>query len=151
FDDRDDVPEAQSLASTTPTLRPRVAASKADPAPVTPPPTMKTSRGSSALVFFSVSIACSRKLGDSSPFRIVKSALSRGRALADLPRSTVAGPARCSPVPMRPTVKNSQALMKLRTERQFRLASVERGDRFHAHRRGLLGRIEQVEFAHADA
>src|SRR5690625_5483682 len=98
FDDRDDVPEAQSLASTTPTLRPRVAASKADPAPVTPPPTMKTSRGSSALVFFSVSSACSRKLGDSSPFRIVKSALYLGRSLTDLPRSTVDGPARCSPV-----------------------------------------------------
>src|SRR5699024_9251495 len=31
------------------------------------------------------------------------------------------------------------------------MVSVERGDRLHAHRRGLLGRIEQVEFAHDDA
>src|SRR5580693_7300314 len=40
--DRDEVPEAKSLASTSPTDRPRVAASRATPAPTTPPPTTST-------------------------------------------------------------------------------------------------------------
>src|SRR5487761_1484995 len=40
--DRDEVPEAKSLASSSPTDRPRVAASRATPAPTTPPPTTRT-------------------------------------------------------------------------------------------------------------
>ena len=40
------MPEAKSRASTSPTLRPRVAASSAAPAPTTPPPITSTSRGS---------------------------------------------------------------------------------------------------------
>ena len=44
--DRLDVPDAQSCASTSPTDRPRVAASRAVPAPVMPPPTTSTSSGS---------------------------------------------------------------------------------------------------------
>ncbi|SII21106.1 Uncharacterised protein [Mycobacteroides abscessus subsp. abscessus] len=70
FEDREEVPEAQSWASTTPTLSPRVAASKAEPAPVTPPPTTKTSSGSSGLVASMVCRDSSRNEGDSSPFRI---------------------------------------------------------------------------------
>src|SRR5580693_8152804 len=40
--DRDEVPEPKSLASTRPTVRPRVTASSATPAPTTPPPTTRT-------------------------------------------------------------------------------------------------------------
>src|SRR5215469_3710265 len=40
--ERDDVPEPKSLASTSPTVRPRVAASRATPAPTTPPPMTRT-------------------------------------------------------------------------------------------------------------
>ncbi len=40
--DRDEVPDAKSLASTSPTDSPRVAASRATPAPTTPPPTTST-------------------------------------------------------------------------------------------------------------
>src|SRR4051794_23755476 len=41
--DRLDVPEAKSRASTRPTARPRVTASRAQPAPTTPPPMTRTS------------------------------------------------------------------------------------------------------------
>src|SRR5688500_5670256 len=41
--DRLEVPEAKSRASSRPTERPRVAASRAQPAPTTPPPTTSTS------------------------------------------------------------------------------------------------------------
>src|ERR1051326_7142099 len=40
--DRDEVPAAKPLASTRPTESPRVAASRATPAPTTPPPTTST-------------------------------------------------------------------------------------------------------------
>src|SRR5579859_3115917 len=40
--ERDEVPAAKSLASTRPTESPRVAASRATPAPTTPPPTTST-------------------------------------------------------------------------------------------------------------
>src|SRR5580693_5854542 len=40
--DRDEVPEPKSRASTSPTESPRVAASRATPAPTTPPPTTRT-------------------------------------------------------------------------------------------------------------
>ncbi len=40
--DRDEVPDPKSRASTSPTDRPRVAASSATPAPTTPPPTTST-------------------------------------------------------------------------------------------------------------
>src|SRR6476620_1676315 len=46
-DDRDDVPTAMSSRSTSPTRRPRVAASSAAPEPTIPPPTTSTSSGSS--------------------------------------------------------------------------------------------------------
>src|SRR5699024_11874697 len=49
LDEREEVPEAQSEASTRPTFSPRLAASKAAPAPLTPPPTTSTSRGLSAV------------------------------------------------------------------------------------------------------
>ena len=44
-----DVPDAMSRASTSPTRSPRVAASRAMPAPVTPPPITRTSSSSSAI------------------------------------------------------------------------------------------------------
>ena len=53
--DRDEVPDPKSRASTRPTVRPRVTASSATPAPTTPPPTTSTccsalaSRASAAL------------------------------------------------------------------------------------------------------
>src|SRR5690242_15775950 len=47
--DRLEVPEAQSRASTSPTVRPRVTASSAHPAPTTPPPTTSTSSSSRAI------------------------------------------------------------------------------------------------------
>src|SRR5437868_6131193 len=53
-DDRLDVPLAKSPLSTSATLSPRIAASRAAPAPVIPPPTMRTSktrRASSERVF----------------------------------------------------------------------------------------------------
>src|SRR5260370_10061593 len=40
--DRDEVPELKSLASTRPTVSPRVTASRATPAPTTPPPITST-------------------------------------------------------------------------------------------------------------
>ena len=48
FDDFDDVPDAKSPFSTRAVLRPRLAASRATPAPVTPPPMTSTSKSSSA-------------------------------------------------------------------------------------------------------
>ena len=48
--ERVDVPLAQSCASTMPTRRPRVTASRAMPAPVTPPPITRTSSPSSSLI-----------------------------------------------------------------------------------------------------
>src|SRR5215212_3954543 len=57
--ERLDVPEAKSRASTSATLNPRVAASRAAPAPTTPPPTTTTSNCSLPSRFQ----ACSRCLG----------------------------------------------------------------------------------------
>src|SRR5437868_280342 len=48
FEDFDDVPEAKSPFSINAVRRPRDAASSATPAPVMPPPTTRTSNGSSA-------------------------------------------------------------------------------------------------------
>ncbi len=48
LDDRLDVPEAKSRASTSPTFRPRLAASSAAPAPTTPAPITRTSNCSSS-------------------------------------------------------------------------------------------------------
>ncbi len=48
FDERLLVPDAKSRASTSATRRPRSAASRATPAPVMPPPTMRTSKRSFA-------------------------------------------------------------------------------------------------------
>src|SRR3954463_14789397 len=47
LDERDEVPDARSRASTSATLSPRVAASSAAPVPTTPPPTIATSNSSS--------------------------------------------------------------------------------------------------------
>src|SRR5581483_2310672 len=60
--DRLEVPLAQSRASTIAVVRPRVTASRAEPAPTTPPPTTRTSTSSSAIR----AIASSRAAGDSS-------------------------------------------------------------------------------------
>ena len=49
-EDQEEVPEAQSPISTMPVRRPRLAASRAMPAPVTPPPTTRTSSPSSPLM-----------------------------------------------------------------------------------------------------
>src|ERR1039457_5146058 len=59
--DRDDVPEAKSLASTSPTDRPQVAASSATPAPTTPPPTTSTCSSEPAIA----AIAEARSAGPS--------------------------------------------------------------------------------------
>ena len=59
FDDRLDVPLAQSRASTIPTRRPRVAASSALPVPTMPPPTTRMSSSFS----FSAAIAAARSSG----------------------------------------------------------------------------------------
>ena len=48
LEDFDDVPEAKSPFSTSAVLSPRLAASSATPAPVTPPPMTSTSNSSSA-------------------------------------------------------------------------------------------------------
>ena len=48
-DERLLVPEAQSRFSSSPTVRPRVAASSAAPAPTTPPPMTRTSSGSASI------------------------------------------------------------------------------------------------------
>src|SRR5690348_15101863 len=58
--DRLEVPEAKSRASSRPTERPRVAASRAQPAPTTPPPTTSTSTSLSA----SAESAASRLAGE---------------------------------------------------------------------------------------
>ncbi len=60
--DRLEVPLAQSRASTIAVVSPRVTASRAEPAPTTPPPTTRMST-SSALIR---AIASSRAAGDSS-------------------------------------------------------------------------------------
>src|SRR4051812_35155033 len=64
--DRLDVPEAKSRASTSPTDRPRVTASRAQPAPTTPPPTTSTSSSAPA----SAASAESRYCGDSAVISI---------------------------------------------------------------------------------
>ena len=48
FDDFDDVPDAKSAFSTSAVRSPRLAASRATPAPVTPPPMTRTSNESPA-------------------------------------------------------------------------------------------------------
>ena len=48
FEDFDEVPEAKSPFSTRAVRNPRLAASSATPAPVTPPPMTSTSNDSSA-------------------------------------------------------------------------------------------------------
>ena len=48
LEDFDEVPEAKSPFSTSAVFRPRLAASSATPAPVTPPPMTSTSNSSSA-------------------------------------------------------------------------------------------------------
>lgn len=47
--DLEDVPEAKSSRSTSPTRNPRVTASRATPQPVAPPPTTRRSRGLAAV------------------------------------------------------------------------------------------------------
>ena len=66
FDERLEVPEAQSRASTIPTRRPRVAASSALPVPTMPPP---MTRMSSSFVF-STSIAAARSAAPSLDERV---------------------------------------------------------------------------------
>src|SRR4051794_24310351 len=61
--DRDDVPDAKSRASTSAVDRPRVAASRAEPAPVDPAPMTRTSKPSLA----KRSSAASRCSGLSAP------------------------------------------------------------------------------------
>src|SRR5215211_3729349 len=58
-----EVPAARSRASTSPTRRPRVAASSAAPAPVIPPPTTSTSSSPET----AASIATRRAEGSRSP------------------------------------------------------------------------------------
>src|SRR3954452_1373072 len=61
LDDRLEVPEAKSRASSRPTLSPRVAASTAEPAPTMPPPTTRMSSS----VSLSAAIAAARSAGPS--------------------------------------------------------------------------------------
>src|SRR5512133_3350745 len=61
FDDRLEVPDAQSLASSRPTLKPRVTASRALPVPTMPPPTTRMSSSFD----FRRSIAAARSSGPS--------------------------------------------------------------------------------------
>src|SRR3954451_9002612 len=63
--DRELVPPAQSRASSSATERPRVAASRAAPAPTTPPPTMTTSNACPAMA----ASAALRSAGPSRPGR----------------------------------------------------------------------------------
>ena len=63
LDDRDEVPLARSAPSIRATFSPREAASTAAPAPVTPPPTMSTSKVSSR----SRCRSASRRCGDRAP------------------------------------------------------------------------------------
>ena len=65
--ERLDVPEAKSRASTSPTDRPRVAASRAAPAPTTPPPMTRTSSSLAAIALSD----SSRAAGDSPTDRMV--------------------------------------------------------------------------------
>src|SRR3954452_9525854 len=68
-----DVPEAKSRASTSPTFKPRVAASSADPVPTTPPPTTSTSSSVEAIASSAASGAC----GESPTDRMICSLLRR--------------------------------------------------------------------------
>ena len=61
FDERLDVPDAQSRASSRPVERPRVTASSADPVPTMPPPTTRMSSSFS----LSRAIAAARSSGPS--------------------------------------------------------------------------------------
>src|ERR671921_183293 len=63
--ERLEVPEAKSRASTRPTVRPRVAASRAAPEPTTPPPTTRMSSSAPVDVAASASSARSRVSGES--------------------------------------------------------------------------------------
>src|SRR5690606_10960740 len=62
--DRLDVPEAKSRASTSPTDRPRVAASRAVPLPTTPPPTTSTSSSVELIASSAASRACGESATD---------------------------------------------------------------------------------------
>src|SRR5918996_414317 len=62
--DRLDVPEAKSRASTSPTDRPRVAASRAAPLPTTPPPTTRTSSSVELMASRASSRACGESATD---------------------------------------------------------------------------------------
>src|SRR3954453_12054404 len=58
LEDRDDVPDARSRASTSATLRPRETASSAVPVPTTPPPTMAMSNSSARMRFSASARIC---------------------------------------------------------------------------------------------
>src|SRR4051812_5072014 len=78
--DRLDVPDAQSRASTRPTVSPLVTASRAAPAPTTPPP---TTRMSSSVPLDSSASAFSRNWGPNFGDRIgVTPFRGRGRPAA---------------------------------------------------------------------
>src|SRR5918998_5683860 len=62
--DRLEVPEAKSRASTSPTDRPRVAASRAAPLPTTPPPTTRTSSSVELMASRASSRACGESATD---------------------------------------------------------------------------------------
>src|SRR5688572_7244886 len=62
--DRLEVPEAKSRASTSPTERPRVAASRAAPLPTTPPPTTSTSSSVELMASSAASRACGESATD---------------------------------------------------------------------------------------
>src|ERR671917_2654404 len=62
--DRLEVPEAKSRASTSPTDRPRVAASRAAPLPTTPPPTTRTSSSVELIASSAASRACGESATD---------------------------------------------------------------------------------------
>ncbi len=68
LEERDDVPAAQSFASTMPTLSPRVTASSAAPAPTMPPPTIRMSSSwPGAVLPLSTVIEASRSAGPRAP------------------------------------------------------------------------------------
>ena len=75
FEDFDDVPDAKSSFSTSAVLRPRLAASSATPAPVTPPPMTSTSNSSSARR----RSASSRRKGCTGPACHIRAAAIPGR------------------------------------------------------------------------
>src|SRR3954447_25147102 len=82
--ERELVPPAQSRASTSATERPRVAASRAAPAPTTPPPTTTTSKVLAAIA----ASAASRSTGPSRPApssSVVTPAVSRSLPVSRAP------------------------------------------------------------------